>query len=162
MVEQKIAKSIGAIISLNKIKVITLLNKHGANLDYSTPTKKVYKTVKGFGSSNQKFAKELIDLIVSKGYLKKSDLQKSSITGSYFNLDPATMGLITGAVGKVGQGVGDFLKKPEVDSEVLNTILEIEQKKSEDRNRNLAKYWVAGGIAFGLLAITGIIIYKKS
>tara|TARA_Y100001937_G_scaffold82253_1_gene111327 strand:- start:411 stop:896 length:486 start_codon:yes stop_codon:yes gene_type:complete len=161
MNKQKIAKGIGACITLQKFKVIKLLNKHNANLKYATPKSKVYKTVKSFVKSNQKFTKDFIQFLIDNKYCVASDFEtKGKLEGDNFNSYSKFIG-----GNLLAQGVGavqDFLKQDEVDSEVLNTILEIEQQKSESENKNLAKYWVVGGLVVGLITITGIIIYKKS
>jgi hypothetical protein len=157
--DQRIVRAVGAAYSLNKKRVIEMLNANGASIKSNASNDKVLKTLKGFLTSNDKFAKEFMVFVIDKGYLSKKDLvQEGTLSGKdkldYNNFYDA---IISEGVGLV-KGI---FAKPEADQETIKAIMELEKAKIEASKQSNAKYWVAGAAVFGALLITGIIIYKK-
>lgn len=159
--DQRIVRSVAAVYALHKKKAVAMLNAHGAKITPSTSNEKAIKTLKGFLTSNEKFAKEFITFAVEKGYLLEKDLivegslEGYKAKGEFSNFYDA---LISGGMAMVG----DIFKKPEADQATIQAIMELESKKLEAQQQSNAKYYVAGAAVLGLLVITGIIIYKKS
>jgi hypothetical protein len=167
MEQTKLGVAIGLVIANNQPAVVKLINKHGGNITRNTPKDKVYQLVKSFITSNAKFTREFLELLLAKNYLNPLDFEtKGQIDGTGKEYSSfAIGGILSGISGAVGGAiplVQNFLKKPETDSTAINTILEIEAEKQKRAQQSNAKYWVIGGAIVGLLVLTTVVIIKKS
>ena len=122
---------------------------------------KVLDVFKGFITSNRKFESAYGNWMLKKGYLKISDFNltdTSDLGNEHLNMAGATVGMISQGVGDIFGGIGKMFERPEVNNDGLAGIFALEQQKEKGSN---APFYIAGVAIIGIVALMGIVIYKK-